>query len=102
VNSGWSLGGRWRHFPGAHDASILINPATTVQGPGSHDEFDLFATWKLTSAYQLRFGVDNLTDKDPEVVGRDIGPSPNAALGSTSLQYDALGRRFYVGLKARF
>jgi outer membrane receptor protein involved in Fe transport len=101
-NSQWSLGGRWRHFPGARDASVLINPATTVQGVGSHEEFDLFGSWKLTSTYSLRAGVDNLTDKDPEVVGRDTGPAPNASLGTTSLLYDALGRRFWVGVKARF
>ncbi len=101
-NRSWSLGGRWRHFPGARDASSIVNPATTVQGVGSHEEFDLFAGVKLTSTYQLRFGVDNLTDKAPEVTGRDTGPSPNSSLGNTSLSYDALGRRFYVGIKARF
>jgi outer membrane receptor protein involved in Fe transport len=101
-NSVWNLGMRWRHFPGAKDASILINPATTVQGVGSHDEFDLFSGYKLSAAYQLRFGIDNLFNRQPEVVGRDTGPSPNASLGSTLLDYDVLGRRFYVGIKARF
>lgn len=101
-NSLWSLGTRWRHFPGAKDASLIVNPKSTVQGVGSHDEFDLFAGWKLTKTYALRFGVDNLFDKQPQVVGADTGPSPNANLGVTSLQYDALGRRFYVGIKARF
>ena len=101
-NTQWSFGGRWRHFPGAKDASVLINPATTIQGVGSHDEFDLFAGWKLNSTYSFRAGVDNVTDKSPEVVGADTGPAPNANLGNTSLAYDALGRRFYVGIKARF
>ncbi len=102
ANRSWSLGARWRHFPGARDASSIINPATTVQGVGSHDEFDLFAGIKLSPTYQFRLGVDNLTDKAPEVVGADTGPAPNASLGNSSLSYDALGRRFYVGLKARF
>jgi outer membrane receptor protein involved in Fe transport len=102
VNTQWSLGGRWRHWPGARDGSAVINPATTRVGPGSHDEFDLFGGWKLNSTYSLRAGVDNLFDKQPEVVGADTGPSPNASLGTTSLQYDALGRRFYFGIKARF
>ena len=101
-NMQWSLGGRWRHFPGAKDASITINPATTVHGPGSHDEFDLFGGWKLSGTYSLRAGVDNLFDRSPEVIGADTGPSPNASLGNGGLAYDALGRRFYVGIKARF
>jgi iron complex outermembrane receptor protein len=101
-NSRWNLGMRWKHWPGAKSGASVLNPATTVLGPGAHDEFDLFSGVKLNDSYSLRFGVDNLFDKDPEVVGRDIGPAPNAALGSTSLQYDALGRRFYVAIKARF
>ena len=101
-NSVGGLGLRWRHYPGAKDASIVINPATTVQGVGSHDEFDLFGSRKLSKTYSLRAGVDNLFDKQPEVVGRDTGPSPNASLGATLLEYDALGRRFYLGIKARF
>ena len=102
ANRVWSLGGRWRHFPGARDASSIINPKTTRVGPGSHDEFDLFMGWRLTPTYQLRAGVDNLFDRNPEVLGADIGPSPNASLGTSSLSYDSLGRRFYVGIKARF
>ena len=101
-NSMWSVGMRWRHFPGARDASVLTNPATTVLGVGSHDEFDLFSGFKLNQTYNLRFGIDNLFDKQPEVVGTDVGPSPNASLGNTLLDYDVLGRRFYVGIKARF
>ena len=101
-NTQWSFGGRWRHWPGAKDASSVINPATTILGVGSHDEFDLFGGWKLNSTYTFRAGVDNVTNKSPEVVGHDSAPLGNASLGNTSLQYDALGRRFYVGIKARF
>ena len=43
-------------------------------------------------------GVDNVMDKDPEVVGAN--PGLTQALGSTSPNYyDVLGRRFYVGVK---
>jgi outer membrane receptor protein involved in Fe transport len=102
-NNTWGgLGFRWRHLPGARDASVLINPATTIQGVPSHDEFDLFGTYKINPTYELRAGIDNVFNAQPEVVGRDTGPSPNAALGSTLFDYDQLGRRFYVGIKARF
>ena len=102
TNSMWNLGLRWRHDPSARDASVLINPNTTVVGVGSHDEFDLFAGWKLSSTYALRAGVDNLLNKQPEVVGRDTAAGGTQALGNTLLDYDVLGRRFYVGIKARF
>ncbi len=98
-----SLGMRWRHLPSARDAASLTNPATTRQPVDAHDEFDLFGTWKLTPNYSLRAGINNLFDAQPEVAGRDTGVgTANSALGLTLSDYDVIGRRFYVGIKARF
>jgi outer membrane receptor protein involved in Fe transport len=61
----------------------------------SHNQFDLFADWAFQDKYMLRAGIDNLFDEEPEVVGAS---STNNALGSTSVNYDPFGRRFFVGL----
>jgi outer membrane receptor protein involved in Fe transport len=95
-----SLGMRWLHLPGARDGSTVVTPSSTTVGPGSYEEFDLFGTWKLNSAYELRAGVDNLFDTDPKVVGKI--PGTTNAQGATLADYDVLGRRFYVGFRARF
>jgi iron complex outermembrane recepter protein len=88
----WSLGLRWTHWP-----SIDTQPGASVDAFGtvSHDRFDLFGNWSFGDRYRLRFGIDNLLDEDPAVVGRT---STNNALGSTNNNYDPFGRRMFVGL----
>ncbi|HEY5565983.1 MAG TPA: hypothetical protein VIM81_01895, partial [Gammaproteobacteria bacterium] len=77
------------------------NPAATVQPTSSHNRFDLFGNWSMRENMELRFGVDNLFDTDPEIVGYD--PGVTNALGSTNQgYYDILGRRYYAGLKFSF
>ena len=96
------LGLRWRHDPSAANAAGVIGP-TTLLGVKSHDEFDLFGSWKVNNTYSLRAGVDNLLDRDPEIFGIDTSTaSPNSSRGTTLYDYDSIGRRFYVGIKARF
>jgi outer membrane receptor protein involved in Fe transport len=98
-----AMGLRWRHFPSAKDASLVVNPTSTLKGVSSHNEFDLFGSWTLSRALSLRAGVDNLLNTKPEVSGVNTSTTAaNSNLGTTLFDYDVLGRRFYVGLKARF
>jgi outer membrane receptor protein involved in Fe transport len=91
-----SVGLRWQHLPGLDRAPGT--PATTF-GVESHDQFDLFGRWSMSSAYELRAGIDNLLNVDPEVVG---ATTTNNALNTTSPNYDTIGRRFFVAFKASF
>ena len=103
LNPVGSLGLRWRHYPSADNGAIVNNPGTTVHGVAKHDEFDLFGAFKLNSTYELRAGIDNLLNTQPEIVGRDTGATTgNNAYGATLFEYDQIGRRFYLGVKARF
>jgi iron complex outermembrane recepter protein len=85
----------WRHLPSLD---------STVPGAlpnESHNELDLSALWTVGDNLTVRAGVDNLTNEDPEIVGRI--PGVNNAVGSTDPGfYDTLGRRFYVGMSAKF
>lgn len=48
----------------------------------------------------LRFGVDNLFDREPE---RTFPEATNTARGQTNTSfYDILGRRYYLGLAMQF
>jgi outer membrane receptor protein involved in Fe transport len=74
-------------------------PAGT-QGANSHTQVDLFGRWALANNVDLRAGIDNVLDEQPEVVGRlatGVPATSNNALNSTNQNYDTLGRRFYVG-----
>ncbi len=91
----WGLGLRWQHLPTIEPTGATAD----IRGVAAHDQFDLFADWTLSERYQLRAGIDNLTDAEPEVVG---ATSTNNALGSTSVNYDPFGRRYFVGLSMAF
>ncbi|MGZ3276088.1 MAG: TonB-dependent receptor domain-containing protein [Caulobacteraceae bacterium] len=100
-----TLGISWQHLPSTKSSDHVTNPASTLLPVDSYDLFDLFASWKITDGYRVRAGVDNLFDKEPPVVGADpTNTTRNGnAYGSTIPGvYDVLGRRFYVGINARF
>jgi outer membrane receptor protein involved in Fe transport len=96
VNDAWSAGLRIRYLP---EMDVAPGAPAGAQGVTSHTEIDLFGRVVLSDAYELRFGVDNLLDEQPEVVGRT---ATNNAASSTNQNYDVLGRRFFLGATARF
>jgi outer membrane receptor protein involved in Fe transport len=89
----WSLGLRWQHLPGIDRTP---SQSADIRNVESHNQFDLFSNWTIGDFYTLRFGVDNLLDEEPEVVGAS---STDNNLGSTNSNYDPFGRRFYVGFR---
>jgi iron complex outermembrane receptor protein len=95
---------RWRHFPsvdtvalGLEKAIVANNAAVTGGAPGSvlsytpnsglgvgsYDVFDFSGSWIINDTLALRFGVDNVFDRDPEPTtatsGRPYDPSLTAA-----------------------
>jgi outer membrane receptor protein involved in Fe transport len=101
VNGPLGAGITWNHLPSVRNAAAATNPATTLGGAGAYNLFDLNARYELNQTVSLRFGVDNLLDEDPEIVGRN--PGVTDALGSTLPNfYDVLGRRYYAGVKLTF
>ena len=109
---------------------VFGNPASTppadtgtngclLDTPAYHI-FDLSATYTIMRNYTLRAGVDNLFDKQPPSttatggLGRNSNGTYNAGgalaidgnggfgTGTNPSIYDSLGRRFYIGLNAKF
>jgi outer membrane receptor protein involved in Fe transport len=98
-NGALSGGLRWQHLPS-------LDPDPTGQanatGVNSHDQFDLFGRWEINKRYELRAGIDNVLNAQPEVVGATVtvGPSiGNNNLGGTGLNYDTIGRRFFLAVQ---
>ena len=96
-----NLGLRWTHLPEVENAVFATNPATTVQPTSSYDRFDLYGGWSIRDNLQVRFGIDNLLDADPEIVGANPGQTNAMGLTNTGF-YDILGRRYYAGVKFSF
>lgn len=58
--------------------------------------FDVNASWSINDAVALRAGVNNVGDESPRVY------SPGVQANTDPSTYDVLGRRYYVGLTAKF
>jgi iron complex outermembrane recepter protein len=87
------LGATWRYF-GKMSNSANVGTSGTAAGAPSMSYFDLNARYRLSEKLELWAVANNIADKDPPAF-----PS----VGSTDLAtYDAIGRRFTVGVKARF
>ena len=103
-----TIGVQWQHLPSIHSSAYALNPATTVTGAPSYDLFSLFGTLAVTRDVTFRLGVENLFDKAPPLTGvntANTSPATNGNLpgGSYNTQfYDVEGRRFYMGVKAKF
>jgi outer membrane receptor protein involved in Fe transport len=95
----WGTTLRWRHLPSIASVSSRA-PGSTLQPTGSYDMFDFAGRFELRDSMNLRFGVDNLFDREPE---RTFPEATNTATGQTNTSfYDILGRRYYLGLAMQF
>lgn len=94
-DDGVTLGARWRYLDKMKAASRATNPAATTPGVPSYSLFDVFAEARIGADYTLRAGVNNLTDKEPLIVGGVIGSTEAST-------YDVIGRSFFIAATAKF
>jgi outer membrane receptor protein involved in Fe transport len=117
-NSPWkvALSANWRYIS---SVGISFNPANNGNNPllntgnvDVHDAhipayswFDLAGTWAIKEGMTLRFGVNNILDKDPPIVDSNAYPASGPPFGNGNTfpgTYDALGRQVFVGITADF
>lgn len=118
---------RWRHrlrstWRTTHDLEVSLNwrhighlnsefTSAYLYSPGSiypvdaripaYDYFDLDASIDLTERWNARVGINNLTNRQPPVVGFTANPllvNGNLAAG----MYDPLGRYLFAGVMLRY
>lgn len=90
IQDPWNVGVRWRYqgsVENFNNRSQVIDAIHYV---------DLNAAFRVNETVSLRAGVNNLTDEQPPVY------SPAIAANTDPSTYDLIGRRYYVGLTARF
>ena len=87
---------RWRHIDAMTDfRNVPVFSPTAVNTP-DYDLFDLTGTWRFDERVTMRAGVNNLGDKDPPLYTSYSNSNTDPST------YDVLGRRFFVGVTARF
>ena len=98
----------WRHLDSV-DVDLSSNNALlsgsffpVVKTLSARDYIDLAGSWAITKNFTLWAGVNNVFDKDPPITDSSIAGAP-AGNGNTYPQvYDALGRRIFISLTAKF
>jgi outer membrane receptor protein involved in Fe transport len=98
----WGATLRWRHLPSISPEGTIRTQAQYTDTP-SYDIFDVSGRYTFSDRYNLRFGVDNLLDKEPPVVNlRTVAEGYTQTGVTNGAFYDVLGRRYYVGMTVQF
>ncbi|MDR9768229.1 TonB-dependent receptor [Shewanella baltica] len=97
-NTPWDLDltARWRYF-GSADELSEADDLTTLDAV---NYFDVVGNWQVLGNTKLQFGVNNLFDKDPQIV--TDAPSGEGNGNTFPGVYDALGRYVYAGVTVTF
>ena len=85
---------RWRYIGAMDNALLVTTPNAVTLGVKETDYFDLNALYNFGERYELRAGVINLTDQFP--------PTWTTKGATDPFTYDLIGRRFFLGFRARF
>jgi outer membrane receptor protein involved in Fe transport len=103
----WQFSYLWRHLGEATSGYEVDNNPETVVFPAfatipEFDYIDLAGNVQLTDGVRLSFGVTNVFEEDPPVVGNEAADTTNNSLNTFPSTYDPLGRVFSIGLNAKF
>nr|WP_207791405.1 TonB-dependent receptor [Sphingosinicella soli] len=94
-----SLMGRWRYIGKVSQDSGTNILVSSIK---AHNYFDATLSLHIADAYDFRFGVQNIFDKDPPIVGSEAGSTTHNAANTFPTVYDALGTTFFVSASAKF
>jgi len=109
----WSGSLRWRFLPSLESEAAVRTLASLDQPTNDYNIFDGSMRYSMGEMTELRFGVDNLFDVEPERTfpeaerhdvfpNNSTGPGYDAAGDTNENFYDFLGRRWYIGFKMTF
>ncbi len=97
----WNTSLRWRHLPGIKSEASVRTLVSPDQPTDAYDIFDASAHRSLGTKMDLRFGVDNLFNVEPQITFAQTGAYSFS--GDTNENfYDFLGTRYYIGFKMSF
>lgn len=84
-----------RYIGAMTHADLKTDPQAAATGVGSAWYWDVSGRWRLRDWAEIRLGVLNLLDRDPEI----YFPAVDASTDPST--YDVIGRRFWLGLTLR-
>ncbi len=98
----YEFGNAFRGNLPATGVGNLAGQAVDFNRIGAFDYFDLSTRWSIGDNLTLTFTVENLFDKEPPLVGADVGSTSFNSGNTYPSTYDSLGRTYNAALKLRF
>ena len=100
----WSASLQWQHTPEIKSSEEILYGLSSIKGAGAYDMFSLSGAYAFSKDLSIRAGIDNLLDKAPPVAGVNVAPAAGQMPGGAinDVLYDVNGRRFYLGVTAKF
>lgn len=92
----------WRHLSDLDDEPGAPTFLPQYSHISAYDYFDLAGVWDLNDKIRLNLTVNNLLDKKPPFVGNTIGTTGTNSGNTFPTYYDAIGRYFTFGARARY
>lgn len=96
-NETWSVEGRWRYFQGV-DYDGTADTIAQAEMSKSQSYFDLNGVFQFMDNHDITFGINNVLDEEPPMVGGTLTTNANTIAGF----YDTLGRFIYAKATVRF
>ena len=93
----WAATLRWRYL-GSIDYKDGTDQVVGENGLSSESYLDLNGVIRFMDTHDVTFGVNNLLDKDPPLLGNTLSANGNTQVGF----YDALGRYFFADVTLRW
>jgi iron complex outermembrane recepter protein len=106
-DTGWGISPsiRWRHISGLKLAALdpKFNLTNDVSPAGkalpAQDYFDVATVFRVNKQLTLRFGVNNVLDREPPLIVRNTAAGGGPVNGNTYPEwYDALGRFIFASV----
>ena len=98
AKNSWVLNTTWQLIGGVRDGNVIDGSAAqSVDKIGAQHYFNTSLTYDFADSFAMTFGVQNLLDNKPPVIG-DNDEQANTYPSS----YDVFGRAFFANAKVRF
>jgi len=96
----------WRHLGSAAIQPDQYAPPNDVfpqfRSIDAYNYFDLSASYDVTDNIKVRASMNNVTDKDPPIVGNEAADTRSNSGNTFPGVYDTLGRVYAIGVNVKF
>jgi outer membrane receptor for ferrienterochelin and colicin len=87
-----TVGVRWHYLGAMQDVTSVTTPKSPAPGTPTYNTYDLYGTYWLGDNFQIRAGINDLTNKGAVTVS-------SSQWSTDPSLYNPVGRTYYIGLK---